>query len=78
MLPLNDYLLLKDYKLNKLSAINARAEQHRILAEAGLVRRPWLSCQICRSLWRLGHAMVSAGLRLEQRYAPAALKPTAA
>ena len=40
MLPQNDYILLKDYKLNKLPVILARAEEHRLLSEAGLIRRP--------------------------------------
>ena len=78
MLPLNDYVMLKDYELNKLPAVVARAERHRLLAEAGLIRRPWLSCQVCRSLWRLGRMLVSAGLRLERRYAAAALNPSPA
>lgn len=73
MLPLNDYILLKDYELNKLPVILARAEEHRLLSEAGLIRRPWLSCQVCRSLSRLGHLLVTAGQRLEQRYAPMTL-----
>ena len=57
MLPLNDYLYLKDYKLNRLPEVEANAEEYRLLEEGGLVRRSWLSCQICRSLWRLGHAL---------------------
>jgi hypothetical protein len=77
MLPLNDYILVKDYELNELPAVVAKAEQHRLLAEAGLIRRPWLSCQVCRSLWRLGRLLVTAGQRLEQRYAPLTLKPAA-
>ena len=78
MLPLNnlnDYTFLKDYELNKLPAVLAEAEQHRLLAEAGLIRRPWLSCQVCRSLWRLGHLLETTGQRLERRYAPAELRP---
>jgi hypothetical protein len=70
MLPVNDYVLLKDYELNKLSAVLTKAEEHRLLSEAGLIRRPWLSCQVCQSLWRLGHLLVTTGQRLEQRYAP--------
>ena len=80
MLPLNDYILLKDYELNKLPVILARAKEHRLLSEAGLIRRPslraplvWFSCQVCQSLWRLGHLLVKAGQRLEQRYAPMTL-----
>ncbi len=75
MLPPNEYEWVKHYKLNKLPAVIAKAEQHRLLAEAGLIRRPWLTCQVCRSLWRLGRMLVTAGQRLEQRYAPPALNP---
>ena len=77
MLPPNDYLAMKDYELNRLPDVLARAEQHRLLVEAGLIRWPplsapsvWLTCQVCRSLWRLGCLLVTAGQRLEQRYAP--------
>ncbi len=70
MLPPNDYLSMKDYEWNRLPAVLAKAEQHRLLVEAGLIRRPWLSCQVCRSLWRLGRLLVTTGQRLEQRYAP--------
>ena len=69
MLPPNDYLSMKDYELNRLPDVLARAEQSRLLREAGLVRRPWLSCQVCRSLWRLGRLLEIAGQRLERRYA---------
>ena len=74
MLPLNGYTSLKDYELNKLPVVLAKAEEHRLLREAGLIRRPWLSCQVCRSLWRLGHVLATAGQRLEQRYAPVTLQ----
>jgi hypothetical protein len=73
MLPPNDYVALKDYQLNKLPVVVAKAEQHRLLMEAGLIRRPWVSCQVCRSLWRLGRLLVATGRRLEQRYAPLTL-----
>ena len=76
MLPPNDYLAMKDYELNRLPDVLAKAEQNRLLREAGLMRRPWLSCQICRSLWRLGRLLVTAGQRLERRYAPVILRPT--
>lgn len=75
MLPPNDYLVLKDYELNSLPAVSAHAEQHRLLSEAGLIRRPWLSCQVCRSLWRLGRTLMTAGQWLERHYASAALSP---
>lgn len=67
MLPPNDYVWLKDYELNTLPAAVANVEQARLLCEAGLGRRPWLSCQVCQSLWRLGRLFVTVGLRLEQR-----------
>ena len=69
MLPPNDYLSMKDYELNRLPDVLARAEQNRLLREAGLMRRPWLSCQVCRSLWRLGRLLALTGQRLERRYA---------
>ena len=78
MLPPNDYLSMKDYELNRLPNVLAKAETHRLLAEAGLIRRPWLSCQICRSLWRLGHLLETMGQRLERRYAPMAPTPSPA
>jgi hypothetical protein len=75
MLPPNDYLAMKDYELNRLPDVMAKTEQHRMLVEAGLIRRPWLTCQVCRSLWRLGRLLVTAGQRLERRYAPMAPSP---
>jgi len=82
MLPPNDYLAMKDYELNRLPNVLAKTEQHRLLVEAGLIRRPplyapsvWLTCQVCRSLWRLGRLLVTAGQRLERRYAPMAPSP---
>ncbi len=70
MLPPNDYYLYQDYELNRLPKIKEDAEKRRVLEEAGLIPRPWLSCQICRSLWQLGRTMVKAGQRLEHRYRP--------
>jgi hypothetical protein len=75
MLPPNDYLSMKDYELNRLPDVLARAEQHRLLDEAGLIRRPWFTCQVCRSLWRLGRLLVATGQRLERRYAPMVPNP---
>jgi hypothetical protein len=69
MLPPNDYLSMKEYELNRLPDVLARAEQNRLLREAGLMRRPWLSCQVCRSLWRLGRLLELTGQRLERHYA---------
>jgi hypothetical protein len=75
MLPPNDYLAMQEYELNRLPNVLAKTEQHRLLVEAGLIRRPWLTCQVCRSLWRLGRLLVRAGQRLEQRYAPMVPSP---
>ena len=69
MLPPNDYLSMQEYELNRLPDVLARAEQNRLLREAGPMRRPWLSCQVCRSLWRLGRLLELTGQRLERRYA---------
>ena len=69
MLPQNDYLVqheLLDYNSQRLMA---EAGQRQLLHRAGMARRPWLTCQICRTLWQLGRLMVTAGKRLEQRYA---------
>ena len=74
MLLPNDFMASEDYRLNKLPAVVATAEQHRLLNEAGLIRPPWLSCQICRSLWQLGRLLITMGRQLERRYAPAALR----
>jgi hypothetical protein len=75
MLPPNDYLSMQDYELNRLPDVLARAEQNRLLREAGLLRPPWLSCQVCRSLWRLGRLLELSGQRLERRYAAMMLSP---
>lgn len=76
MVPQNDLMLPPlEFWLDHLADIRAQAEQHRQLRAAGLVRRHWLTCQVCRSLWRLGRLLVAAGLRLERRYAPSVLSP---
>jgi hypothetical protein len=75
MLPLNDYLSMQEYELNRLPGVLARAEQHRLLVEADLMHRPWFSCQVCWSLWRLGRLLETAGQRLERRYAPMTPNP---
>ena len=49
MLPPNDYLAMKDYELNRLPDVLAKAEQHRLLVEAGLIRRPPLAHLRCGS-----------------------------
>ena len=73
MLPMSEYTALKDYELNFLPDVLARAEQHRLLSEAGLIRRSWLSCHVCRWLAGLGRVLVTAGEHLERHFAPIAL-----
>jgi hypothetical protein len=73
MLPQDEYALLKDYKLNELPAVLERGRRHALLREAGLNQQRSFSCQVCRLLWRLGHALVTAGEWLERRYEHAAL-----
>ena len=75
MLPPNDYMAFKDYELNRLPPILAKARQHGLLSEAGLTRRPWFSRLVCGSLARLGRMLVTAGRWLERHYAPPALAP---
>jgi len=67
---------MQEYELNRLPDVLARAEQNRLLREAGLMRRPWLSCQVCRSLWRLGRLLELTGQRLKRRYAAMLPIPT--
>ena len=69
MLPQNDYLIQRDYLDYHTEALLEDTRQRRLLHNAGIVPRNWLSCQVCRSLWRLGHLLVTAGHRLERRYA---------
>ncbi len=75
MLPPSDYAAFKDYQLNRLPAQLAAAGQHRLLSEAGLAVRPWLRCQVCRSLLRLARVLVATGRWLEKHSTPAALAP---
>lgn len=75
MLPLDEYSSMKNYKLNELPAVLERGRRRVLLREAGLIHRRSFSCQICRSLWRLGHTLVSAGQWLERRYEHAAVSP---
>ncbi len=48
MYPLNDEALRREHALNREPLINARAEQHRLLAEAGMIRRTAVSRQVFR------------------------------
>lgn len=67
MYPLNEEMLRRDYALNREPEVKARSKQHRMLADAGLVRRSSFSCQLCRRLWSLGHQLVTNSLRLLTR-----------
>jgi hypothetical protein len=73
MLPQNDYLIQRDVIDYHVDALMEDTRQRRLLHDAGLAHRTWLTCQVCRSLWQLGHLLVTTGLRLERRYAPARL-----
>jgi hypothetical protein len=69
MLPQNDFLVQHEFLDYKLQGLKVEVDQRRLLHRAGMVRRPWVTCQICRTLWQLGRLMVTAGQRLERRYA---------
>ena len=75
MLPPNDYLSMKDYELNRLPDVLARAEQNRLLREAGLMRRPALRTFGVALVpgvpvaLAAGTAVGATGQRLERRYA---------
>ena len=75
MIPPNDYLTQRDLDY-QLEAITKDVMERRLLRSSGIVSRNWLSCQVCRSLWRLGRLLITTGLRLERRYAPMALSHT--
>lgn len=75
MLPLDDYSLLKNYRLNELPAVTEKGRRHVLLREAGLLQRRSFSCRICHSLWHLGHTLVTTGQWLERRYEHAAPSP---
>ena len=75
MYPRNELMLPPlEFWQDHLDDVRAQAEQHRRLREAGLLGNRWLACQVCRSLWRLGHLLVMTGLRLERRYALSGLR----
>ncbi len=75
MLPPSDYTAFKDYQLNRLPPLLAEGRQQRLLREAGVVVRPWLSCQVCRSLLALARMLVATGQWLQRHSGPAALAP---
>ncbi len=75
MLLPTDYLAVKDYELNRLPLIVADARQHQMLADAGLIGRPWYSRLFCSLLARLGRALAAVGDRPARRHAPSALAP---
>jgi hypothetical protein len=67
MYPLNDEVLRREHALNREPLIKARAEQHRLLAEAGLIRRTRVSRQALRLSEWLGQRISAARLRLQPR-----------
>lgn len=72
MLQMNEQRLLTQYHLHQEPAETAKAELSRQLVEFTIPveQQPWLTCEICDLLWRLGHLLENTGLRLERRYAP--------
>lgn len=73
MLPQNDFLLQHEFLDHRRAEIQAEVKKRSLLRQAGIIARPWLTCQICHTLWHLGRALIQAGQRLERRYAAAAL-----
>jgi len=67
MYPLNDEVLRNEHALNREPVIKARAEQHRLLAEAGLVRRSRFSGQVSQLSGWLGQHISAVRLRLLPR-----------
>ena len=47
--------------------------RHRIVPQAGMLHRPWLSRQGCWLLCQMGHLLVAMGRRLEQCGLPRSL-----
>jgi hypothetical protein len=74
MLPQNDFLIEKDLDY-QLGEFRREIASQRLMREAGIVRKSWLSCQVCRALFNFGRMLVSAGLRLERRYGPVGAHP---
>ena len=73
MLPQNDYLIqrdLLDYHLYPRHCWKTLGSGVCSTTPGSSLKL--VSCQVCRSLWRLGHLLVT-GLRLERRYAPVRL-----
>lgn len=68
MLPRNEFLQPPENLTCRLERLSAEAAQRQLLRQAGIIQRPWLSCQICVALWRMGRAMVRTGKRIEERY----------
>jgi hypothetical protein len=67
MYPLNDEALRREHALNREPLIKARAEQRRLLAEAGLVRRSRFSGEVSQLLGWLGQHISAVRLRLLPR-----------
>jgi hypothetical protein len=45
-----------------------KAERRRMLRQAGLGQRGWMSLKVCWLLYRLGSLLVALGQRLLERY----------
>jgi hypothetical protein len=67
MYPLNDEVLRNEHALNREPIIKARAEQHRLLAEAGLVGHSRFFGAVSRLSGWLGQHISAARLRLQPR-----------
>lgn len=64
MFPLSEETLRREHALNREPEVRARSQQHRMLEDAGLVRRSRFSCQLCRRLRSLGQQLVTNSQRL--------------
>ena len=68
MLPRNEIMQPPEYLACRLERLAAESEQRRLLRQAGVIPRSWLSCQVCAALWGMGRAMARTWNRLERRY----------
>ena len=66
-----NYYLLEELRVQQLNDCHDKARMNRICREAGIDRRGWLNCQICRALTLLGRGLVASGRRLQQFDLPA-------
>ena len=67
MYPISEEVLRREHALNREPDVQARSQQYRMLADAGLVRRSRFSCQLCRRLRSLGQQLVTNSQRLLTR-----------